>query len=365
MNSCLHFDPPNGDPNLSSKRFALVDAVRGFAAISVLLFHLQSGHHIDHVMRILPAWLASILQHGYLGVAIFFVLSGFVIAHSLYRADVTLLFAGRFMLRRSLRLDPPYWAAIILTMGSSLLSTYLVPGKQPPVVTAPQILAHVFYLQDILGYPDINAVFWTLCLELQFYFVYVLLLLVGGQNPVFMLVIASIISLAWPLGIVTDNVWAVSFLPLWHCFLLGALVYWAWRRPDLSLFCGVFIALVAAGSAYRHNGFSLVCVATAAILSLSATTNQIYTIVRWRWLQFVGAISYSLYLSHNFVTGASFRIGSFFLTEKTIATEIMWSAVAVTVCVAAAYALWRWVEQPSIALSQRLGNRAPMNPAKG
>jgi peptidoglycan/LPS O-acetylase OafA/YrhL len=353
----VHLNSPGGgvDVNLSSKRFLLVDALRGIAAMSVFVFHLQAGHHIDLIMGVLPAWLAAILKYGYLGVAIFFVLSGFVIAHSLYSRNVTLSVAGSFMLRRSLRLDPPYLAAIVLTIGFSLLSMCFVPGKQSPVVTAPQILAHVFYLQDILGYPAINAVFWTLCLELQFYFMYVLLLLAGGRNPGIMLVIASMISLAWPLGIVSNDVWPGLFFSLWHCFLLGALVYWAWRKPALLPFCGAYIALVATGSAYHHNWFSLVCAVTALTLLLSAITNQIFTIMHWRWLQFLGAISYSLYLSHNFVTGASFRVGSF-LTGETIATEIMWSAIAMAVCVTAAYALWRWVELPSIAVSRLLSN---------
>jgi peptidoglycan/LPS O-acetylase OafA/YrhL len=336
-----------------NKRFLLVHALRGIAAMSVVVFHLQAGRHIDLIFGVLPAWLVVVWEHGNLGVAIFFVLSGFVIAHSLYYKDVTLSVAGRFMLRRSLRLDPPYWAVIVLTIGFGLLSARFVPGKQPPVVAAPQILAHVFYLQDILRYPAINTVFWTLCLELQFYLMYVLLLLAGRRNPPVTLAIACTISLAWPLGIVSNNMWPGLFLPLWHCFLLGALVYWAWRKPALLFFCGAFIAVMAAGAAYHRNWFSLVCAATAVTLLLSAITNQIFAIMRWRWLQFLGAISYSLYLSHNFVAGASFRVG-YLLTGETIATEIIWSAITIAVCVTVAYALWRWVELPSIALSHLL-----------
>jgi peptidoglycan/LPS O-acetylase OafA/YrhL len=82
----MHLNSPGGgaDMNLGSKRFLLVDALRGIAAMSVFVFHLQAGHHVDLIMGVLPAWLAVILKYGYLGVAIFFVLSGFVIAHSLY-----------------------------------------------------------------------------------------------------------------------------------------------------------------------------------------------------------------------------------------------------------------------------------------
>jgi peptidoglycan/LPS O-acetylase OafA/YrhL len=336
------------------KRFLLVDALRGIAAISVLVFHLQAGHHIDMILGVLPEWVVVVLQHGDLGVAIFFVLSGFVIAHSLHNRDVTLSVAGRFLLRRSLRLDPPYWAAIALTIGFVLLSAHFVAGKQPPFVSAPQILAHLVYQQDVLGFPAINTVFWTLCLELQFYCTYVLLLLAGRSYPAIVLVIASTISVAWPLGIVTNSVWPGLFPPLWHCFLLGALVYCAWRKPALLVFCSTLIVVVGAGGAYYRNWFSLTCSATALTLLIAALTGQIFTMFRWAWLQFLGAISYSLYLSHNFVTGASFRVG-YLLTGETIATELLWSAITIAVCVSAAYSLWRWVELPSIALSHLVG----------
>jgi len=326
--------------------------------MSVVVFHLVQGHHIDLFLGGSPTWLTVILEHCHLGVAIFFVLSGFVIAHSLYGKDVTLSLAGRFMLRRSLRLDPPYWIAIVLTIGFGFMSAHFVAGKALPVVTAPQIVAHMFYLQGILGYPYISDVFWTLCLELQFYLVYVFLLLGGGKHPGVMLVTAGIISVAWPIGLLSGDVWQALFLPLWHCFLVGSVVYWAWRKPSLMPFCGLFIAVIAASAAYHGNWFSLVCAATALILLLSVITNQIFSMMRWRLLQVLGAVSYSLYLSHNFVTGASFRVG-YLLTGETIATEIMWSVITIAVCVAVAYAIWRWVELSSIALSHlvKLDNR--------
>jgi peptidoglycan/LPS O-acetylase OafA/YrhL len=111
------------------------------------------------------------------------------------------------MVRRSLRLDPPYWTAIVLMIAFSLVSARFVAGKAPPVITAPQMVAHVFYLQDILGYPSIGTVFWILCLEVQVYFIYVFLLLAGGRYRGIVLMSAAIISFAWTAGLVSDNVW--------------------------------------------------------------------------------------------------------------------------------------------------------------
>jgi peptidoglycan/LPS O-acetylase OafA/YrhL len=50
---------------------------------------------------------------------------------------------------------------------------------------------------------------------------------------------------------------------------------------------------------------------------------RLQTGLNWRWLQFLGLISYSLYLIHNLVTGAAFRIG-FILTGRSVFTEVLW-----------------------------------------
>src|ERR1019366_7007946 len=107
---------------LPSGRFAFIDALRGLAALSVVLFHAKEGNHTPDMFSLMPGWIAALFDNGNLGVAVFFVLSGFVISHSIYAERVSAPFAGRFMLRRSLRLDPPYWAAIALSLGFAFLS---------------------------------------------------------------------------------------------------------------------------------------------------------------------------------------------------------------------------------------------------
>jgi peptidoglycan/LPS O-acetylase OafA/YrhL len=162
-------------------------------------------------------------QQGDIGIAVFFVLSGFVISHSVARSRVTFPFVGRFMLRRSLRLEPPYWLAIALVICFAHLSARVLPGKELTSFSAGQIAAHIFYLQEMLGYPHINIVFWTLCQEVQFYLVYVLLLALSRNDPAqpmqgrataLTFAVAALISLLWPLGILTDGSWSGSSLPI-------------------------------------------------------------------------------------------------------------------------------------------------------
>jgi peptidoglycan/LPS O-acetylase OafA/YrhL len=343
-------------------RFTVVDALRGVAALAVVIFHTTANGKVDHIPKLralIPDWLAVVLVNGRLGVATFFVLSGFVISHSLYNERVTLPLAGRFMLRRSLRLDPPYWVAIAFALGFAFLSAAVLSDKTWPDVTGSQVVAHLLYVQEILQYPEINDVFWTLCLELQFYLIYVLLLAAAPRKTtVVVLFTVASISLFWPIGIITTGLWPGSFLPLWHGFLLGMGAYWSWRKPALALFFGAFAFLVLVFSVRRGDAFSTTCAATACLLWSFAMTGQISTLLNWSWLQFLGAISYSLYLIHNPITGASFRVG-YMLTGHSLLLEVFWCAATLVLCIIAATVLWLLVEKPSMRLARKikLGNK--------
>ena len=146
------------EARISTQRFALVGALRGFAALFVVLHHASEGGHVTGLLAHLPVWVPHLLKQGDVGVAVFLVLSGFVISHSVARSRVTLPFVGRFMLRRSLRLEPPYWLAIALVICLAQLSARVLPGRELPSFPAGQIAAHIFYLQEMLGYPQINIV---------------------------------------------------------------------------------------------------------------------------------------------------------------------------------------------------------------
>jgi peptidoglycan/LPS O-acetylase OafA/YrhL len=104
-----------GEP-ARTDRFAFVDALRGIAALAVAVFHLSGGASKQFFSR-LPGWVtAGIEWGGHLGVVVFFVISGFVMAYSLKEARPTVAFLSRFLVRRLVRLAPPYWASILLIL---------------------------------------------------------------------------------------------------------------------------------------------------------------------------------------------------------------------------------------------------------
>ena len=107
-------------------RLGLVDALRCFAALWVVLFHMSEGKHIPTLLAAIPDWLKYIVfDAGHLGVPIFFVLSGIVMAVTTFRVQMTHKNAAKFVSRRLVRLAPPYYVAIAFGIAVGALATGL------------------------------------------------------------------------------------------------------------------------------------------------------------------------------------------------------------------------------------------------
>ncbi|WP_445193141.1 acyltransferase family protein [Sphingomonas sp. Tas61C01] len=347
--------------------FTVIQALRGFAAMWVVLFHLSEGGHVAALKRALPGWCEhAVFDAGHLGVPIFFALSGFVIAHSLAGKEATPAFFGRFILRRSLRLDPAYWCAIAFAIALAFLSAK-VTGAAWPGIGLRTVLLHILYLQGIFGERPINDAFWTLAYEVQFYLFFVGALvarhaLARRSRPaavgvdVFLLAVAILAALG-QLDFVPKGV----FLPLWGCFYVGVMAYRAGRSNIAIVGLGVLSIALAS-----YNSFTQTSAVTAVGLFFALRSGWILSGLNWRWLQFLGTISYSLYLLHSPVTGA---VG--FVTRRALGDTVFASVAALVLATAAsvvaAWILWAIVERPTHRLAktlfaERRGSRSTTEP---
>jgi peptidoglycan/LPS O-acetylase OafA/YrhL len=337
------------------ENFSIVQALRGLAALWVVLFHLEKTGAITGLTKELPAALDyAVFGYGSAGVAVFFVLSGFVIAHSLNGRDMTAAELGRFALRRSVRLDPPYWAsmALVTTVGAALAFAH---HAQPMIPSAPQILAHVTYTQELLGVPEIEVVYWTLTYEIQFYLVFAAALWIGRKE-----VLAGLFLLAlW--SAFQGHEWALHglFVYLWQGFVLGVLAYRCGyhREPGWPLFL-----LAAVTIAFQKGGvFATPCAVTAVLLFVAARRGWLSTLSGNAW-QGLGAISYSLYLVHiptlHLLSGAWQRVAG-----RGTVPDMLGAVVLTGSCLIAAAIFWRAAEYPSHRLAKRLF-RPPLVPAQ-
>ena len=145
------------------RRLQELDALRGLAALAVLFCHFAST---CHRLSILPCDF----PYGAYGPHLFFMISGFVILMTLARTER----AADFIVSRVSRLYPVYWASIALTLAV----LWAFPNGEP-MPTPTQVCINLSMLQTWLRVPDLEVAYWTLGVELKFYFLMFLIYLTG------------------------------------------------------------------------------------------------------------------------------------------------------------------------------------------
>jgi peptidoglycan/LPS O-acetylase OafA/YrhL len=363
-------------------RSTFVDALRGIAALSVACYHIfrygpLPGPAAEVVPRVLQVWF----DHGWIGVQVFFVISGFVIAYSVRDARITPGYVGNYALRRSIRLDPPYWTTIAVVMlvhwifhlHLGFKTPLDVPTPMEPPLSGKVLLAHLFYVQNILGYENLSAGFWTLCIEVQFYLMYVIGLGIaqrlslrearanGRADSIAMLALFGPLALLslflWNLklgGPAGSADWIMHFFCM---FFLGCSAWWALdRRVPAAVFWG-YVGLVAVRVGWRWSlDLTIALVAGVAIYVLGRR-GRLGTALNYRWVQYLGRISYSLYLIHFPVAHVVTTLGHEHMIVNHSVTP--WGAaacllVALLTSIAAAHVLYTFVEAPSMRFATRL-----------
>jgi len=350
-----------------SSRFLAIDALRGFAALAVVVYHIH-GAFERAPQPWMPSWLAYVFSAGHFGVNIFFVLSGFVIAYSLRSAKLSGRFIGQFTLRRSIRLDPSLWVAIALEALLVWLSLRFFPGVGSAAMpTLPQMAANAVYLPEFLGYAYVSPVLWTLCYEIQYYLTFVTLLVaahaigkrfsppIGQRVLAAVLVALFVASLAARQHLLPGLPKGLA-LERWSEFFCGVLTFWvvSGRAPRWLMGCAV---VVLAGNAAVTGNYSepLVTLSTAAMCAMSflrPSTNRFFDHAALQWM---GLISYSLYLFHASVGYRTVSLGQHLLgkTLSPVTGPLLW-IVSLAVAIGVSAILWRLVERPSHALSRRI-----------
>lgn len=204
----------------SQNRLLSLDALRGVAALSVVIFHYTANFQYKYGHTSPP--LLS-FELGRYGVELFFMISGFVIFLTLDRVRST----ADFAFARFSRLFPTYWMAVLLTWA--IVTIFGLPGREVNGVAA---VANLTMIQAILGFPNVDSVYWTLQAELGFY-VLAGLIYWGGQRQrgviiLALLVLANCCVTYFDLKNRIPGVWrAYSLFPLdnLYLFLFGALIY--------------------------------------------------------------------------------------------------------------------------------------------
>ncbi|RRN62197.1 acyltransferase [Caulobacter sp. 602-1] len=361
-------------------RFEALDALRGVAAISVCLFHVQWVNIFDSLGIISNAWLF---------VDLFFVLSGFVIAYtyaekiSANPSDV-----GRFLFKRLARIYPLHIVMLLAFVALEVAkwAAYRYAGVRGDVVpfsinnletfTTNILLIHSLHTYDVLTW---NVPSWSISVEFAIYIVFAIVAAVAAGR-------AKALTLLSAMAIVLSVSVLMYFAPgrglhvdvdfgVFRCllgFFIGVLTYLGWRAMQgraswsgwkanllqLSALtaCALTISLFGKVAAWQY---AVPLFSALAIWSLAVWTNtrtaRFLTIPPLRWL---GRLSFALYMGHYFVLVVCNNLLRIVHLERfgPVGSLVIGTLLAV-VCVCAALILAvllnRYVEEPCVRAGAR------------
>jgi peptidoglycan/LPS O-acetylase OafA/YrhL len=348
---------PASSRRTAGRRLSFIVALRACAALIILWHHFALYPPLRDWAAPLVGGLLDWIEHNARATQVFFVVGGYVMARSMSAHDWSLRRIGCFATQRYLRLGIPYLVTIALALPIYAFARGWVPDAVLGApVSLPQLLAHLFFLQDILGYEPLSAGLWFVCINFQLGLVYAAALWLrdrigGGATDYVGL-------LGWPLAIIS----------LFHVNLDPALESW-WLYFFPYFFLGVVIHRALAGGRARLEFWAFQALMVAALF------------VEWRWrLGIAVAVGFLLYAAEKQEFGAHWprnrvvaRLGqvsySLFLIHfpVLVAVSALWARLGWTspgaavagllaaflLSIAAAFAFHRWVEVPASHLTRR------------
>ena len=339
----------------AGQRFGLLEACKGLAACIIVGHHFCEYSPRSNVAdQFAPDLMYGIYNYGLFVVHLFFVFGGFVLAITMTDKPISWKKAWLAFGLRYLRLAPPYLVMLILLIAAS--RAMLGHAMNPPLIESFswwQLLAHVFFLQDVLGYGNLSAGTWYLCIDLQyagfFLLIQSILVIIGKTTGQENFGPSAMSAILFPFGIVSTWYWSRELANDIYVFyflgslVLGTLVGWTLQgRIHWLIFPLYVIAMTA----------SLIIELRPRILVAIGSSLTIYAVVRFfpkgsvpRPLLWLGKVSYSLFLIHYLVNGLVLHglntwVGS--SPFRAFASMI----VAFTASLLAAAALHYWIEAP-------------------
>ncbi|MFB9295616.1 acyltransferase family protein [Persicitalea jodogahamensis] len=279
-------------------RLLELDALRGIAAVSVMIFHYSINENAGKL-----GWE---FRYGVTGVDLFFMISGFVITLSIQKIKKWQDFA----VFRFARLYPTFWACVLIT-------TLAILFYEPASLSVSQFLANLTMFPVYFGIENIDQVYWTLLVEMVFYLWILAVWLAGGMRHIVTIGFLFLVGVVFfhALGHHYPTVYhfltlKVQFLNHFPLFYTGILFYqlkfrsFSWRY--LALIC---VGMVAAFYLHDKGGRSMyhtsviehdLLIAFYHLLFLMFVFGKLSFLVN-PTLLFLGKISYSLYLLHQYV----------------------------------------------------------------
>jgi peptidoglycan/LPS O-acetylase OafA/YrhL len=366
---------------VEKSRIIGLDYLRGAAACAVVLFHFGFKGPTENWMKGGDfGSFSSVAGYGYLGVNLFFLISGFVIAMSAQNANWQSFLRARFI-----RLMPAMWICATVTAIGVLLIGAL--ATDPSIQTSfaktaltkntwSNYFASLTLVPSWFGFPGIDSAYWSLRIEVQFYLA-VCLLLLFGKRPwaraiVITWLVASTLNLIRPIWRL-DYVFCLTWAPY---FVVG-IVLNSWRSSGKSFFKLSGLAWSTAlcvGYAYKSavkDGYEIPILSCSLVIFLiglfswtvlrSENTSRSERTLLCKTGLWLGAISYPLYLLHQELGYALFNATVYKLNvSNAFALAIALMTTTLTICILT-WVISRWPER---SITKFLSKQFPLHRVK-
>lgn len=287
----------------SDQRLHEIDLLRGLACLAVVAFHyLSRGPRAGWMEGVFWPMTDAVARYGYLGVHLFFMISGFVILYSAQEAT-----PRSFVASRAARLYPAFWIAATITASAIWLT-----GDTRFAISANDYLINLSMFAHWFKVPYVDGAYWSLACEIHFY-IYVWLalrfrLLHRAEWLMVGWLLVSLINAVrpiWPLEFWLNARWAPFFIAGGTCFLIrqqGATVLRA------GLLCAAYLlalwyAVDGSRSTFLQEDLCnpLVIALLISLFFALFTWQALYPLrdFRWRGAGILGALTYPMYVLHQ------------------------------------------------------------------
>lgn len=354
------------------RRFAFIDACRGICAAVIAAHHLCLYGPLPEAVAALAedgGWLFPLAghavdflrEHGRYAVQVFLVLGGFVQYLTFPQSKLSLEQGGSYLFQRYLRLAVPLLSVLAIGLIAQLAMTPFQPVT--PYIeefSLPHIVAQVFFLQDIFGYGGLMPGHWYPAIDLQF-----AILFIGAVYAVdrllnfrWLRVISRDAFLLTTLGVLAIGSlffwnresayesWVVYFLGSYFLGILAAAVYD--KRAPWPLFAG-YVVILGCALIIDFRIRLVVALAAAVVLLCGGLSHNLDRWLNYRWLTWLGRISYSFFLIHTVVHWLVLSVGHA-VTGTQPHAALAWMLLAYALAIPAAWGFYHLAERPSLSL---------------
>lgn len=362
MRKCKVRINPYFRPPMSASHFRIFDLIKAIACNLIVLHHIAFyGPMVDVANPLLPELFDWLAKHARVAVHAFLTMSGFLAARSLSLGRLAAVSPMRAIVRRFVKLVPPFMAAMALSVTASMLaSQWMTHDSISAMPTVAQVLAHALLLHGVLGVESLSAGAWYVAIDFQLFAMMTLILWIAGRRTLPSWLAPLAIAACTLASLLVFNLnpaldaWAPYFF---GSYGLGALAWWtcerARSRTAVLLLTSAFVLIGGLALVVDFRSRVAVALGTAVLLMLGCRGFVRLPGQDSRIVAFLGRTSYSIFLLHFpvcLVVNAAFtQFAPALPAVQAVGMLVAWMA-----SIAAGAAFHQWVEQPLSILADSL-----------